>query len=855
MLLHRLRKPLIRSAALSLPLKEPRRLARRAVKAAKEFLLSPGKILCERPGSLRLTLAHLAHHVFVAGGSGKGKSKLVELIFRQMASLLAGGTLIDPHGDTARAVRRYLIATRFKPENVLFLKPGMDGCFSFDPAADAPKGASREEYEQWLSSTVDRIIRAILRNVSAADQEVMNRLKRWLKNVITACLVATDGENTHVGLDKALVFTDPQRPEFSELYGRVRDHLPSDVRSDFEKLLSTQRPLDQEKWLESTINRLRELLSPIVRLIFGQHAQSVNLREVIQQRKIVLLDLSESEYLSREQGNVIGGLFTNFLLGTARRFEDENLRVTHFLVIDEAENYIGEDLRMGFAELRKFKLVIVVIFQDLTCLKKGELDLIGKVVSQCGLQLTFQQQNPDDVEFLAKAFGYGALDFTPLLTDTVLPDGYDWVTTKSLGFNAGATKTESHSQSTSKTESHTRQQHTAESIQHQVSLALSESDTESVSEGVSESKSVGIGWGRTEGHTEGVSTGTTEGTSEGKTEGTSTGRTDGEAKGRTWSSSEGHTHQVSTTASLAASQSETNAHSDGNSAGQSATEGGSSTDSGSQTVNPAGERSYNAGEALVRSRSHAETQAVTSSDSSGHSKGQTVTHGEGSSEGTTFTKGTGGSVTTNSSVSESENKGRSWAWNRGTSASRSTGESRGSSQTLSLGKTQGTSRSLSAGHASGITQGRSEGIGKTAGSSDGESHGTSAGETTGTAAGHSDGVSVTFQKMPLARHQIRRDQPTGKLLTPVADQLAKYMNILASLADRTLLVKAKGMGAPFMLGVHEVTDVRVSAADEAAFMERMRSAHGCFFDPRRVRATPAAAALREFVADAENPIA
>ena len=78
------------------------------------------------------------------------------------------------------------------------------------------------------------------------------------------------------------------------------------------------------------------------------------------------------------------------------------------MIIDEAENFIGEDLRMGFAELRKFGLSLCLAVQDLNCLRKGELDLVNKVVSQCGLQMTFQQQAPTTLSSLAKLLGMEA---------------------------------------------------------------------------------------------------------------------------------------------------------------------------------------------------------------------------------------------------------------------------------------------------------------------------------------------------------------------------------------------------------------------------------------------------------------
>src|SRR5205085_239973 len=55
--------------------------------------------------------------------------------------------------------------------------------FTLDPFARAPRGVPRRRYHKWLKTKVDRVVRNILRRVSEADQEIMLRLKRWMRNI------------------------------------------------------------------------------------------------------------------------------------------------------------------------------------------------------------------------------------------------------------------------------------------------------------------------------------------------------------------------------------------------------------------------------------------------------------------------------------------------------------------------------------------------------------------------------------------------------------------------------------------------------------------------------------------------
>src|SRR5947207_1112398 len=119
-------------------------------------MLTPGEIIAENPVNLRLLPGHLARHIFIAGGSGHGKSKLIELLCRQLVNKGWGFTYIDPHGDGCEALLEYLAAhPTFDGANLNYLRPGTDQCFGFDPFADAPRRKAREDmdYESWLTST------------------------------------------------------------------------------------------------------------------------------------------------------------------------------------------------------------------------------------------------------------------------------------------------------------------------------------------------------------------------------------------------------------------------------------------------------------------------------------------------------------------------------------------------------------------------------------------------------------------------------------------------------------------------------------------------------------------------------
>ena len=124
------------------------------------------------------------------------------------------------------------------------------------------------------------------------------------------------------GIASALLLTNPKRDEFRQILDRVGPALQRvkpDVFHDLKELRECKSDATRDTWTESTINCLRDVLGLSLRLIFGQHAPSLNMKDVILNRGIQLVNLRESEELSRDQGNVVGGLLINHLISTARK--------------------------------------------------------------------------------------------------------------------------------------------------------------------------------------------------------------------------------------------------------------------------------------------------------------------------------------------------------------------------------------------------------------------------------------------------------------------------------------------------------------------------------------------------------
>ncbi len=351
-----------------------------------------------------------ATHMAVYGGTGQGKSKFLENVLRFLLLNHAGFCLIDPHGDLSEDVLAFIDRMgdhlcRPMRQNLFYLEPGHSQfSFSFDPFQYRDGDG---DYEIWLHQKVHWAAKAIIRMQGEPDFQGMNRLERWMKNILTAVAVRIDEQGTHLPLSDALLLLEPDSPtKWDTVFERIRSHLPSAVRANFEALRRGTRKVREE--VESTENRLRSFLSPRVQSIFSCQAPSVDLRHIVRVGGLLIVNLKG---LIPEEANAIGGVIINDLFATVSQVAKPDRR-RFYVFIDEATRFVGDDLIKGFGEARKWLLSICLAVQDLSSLRTNKIDMTPRVNSQCGVKISFQQQNPEDLEVLGRMYAYKDLDRT-----------------------------------------------------------------------------------------------------------------------------------------------------------------------------------------------------------------------------------------------------------------------------------------------------------------------------------------------------------------------------------------------------------------------------------------------------------
>lgn len=403
----------------------------------------------------------LDRHTYVGGVTGGGKSKFLELMMRYLMISGRGFTFIDPHGDTSEDLLAYAAHRRVSRgdhdllKRIHYLEPSFEQIFAYDPfkfrpVKEIPNHLYGNAHTAWLNTKVDRVIEILQRKQGQSGTEGMPRLQRVLRDVLIAVGTTIQRNGPHKGdhlpLADSLVLLDLFHPRHDEVYNLARPGLEGEVRADFERWRAMRnRPDLVFKDTESSINRLRSVLGPLVRSIFCNQTDSIDFHSIIQNDGIILLNLRETDYFSADSAQAIGGLFIHEMLTTAQNTPREDRR-THYLLVDEAGDFVGADIERALGIMRKFKMPITLSSQDLGSFVKGDLDLRPKVLSQCNTRITFKQSWPEDVQILARNLCGGNLDFTKHYQEVDRPDGYVFLPMESYSENFTQNKTWSESE-------------------------------------------------------------------------------------------------------------------------------------------------------------------------------------------------------------------------------------------------------------------------------------------------------------------------------------------------------------------------------------------------------------------------
>ncbi|HET6842993.1 MAG TPA: type IV secretory system conjugative DNA transfer family protein [Candidatus Angelobacter sp.] len=332
-------------------------------------------------------------HMHVIGSSGSGKSKFLEWIMRQDLKNRQGFCLIDPHGTLYHDILNYCGHKVLERDIVLLDLSDPAHIIGFNPFKKAAQGD--------VSVQVDRRISATMHAWGVENTDDTPTLERTLRLIYTA-LIEQDVSFHH---SQYLIDFNSHAIR-AELFSSIMSPL---VRREWEELQGL-KPKDFRSEVLSAKNRLFRLLtSKTLARFLNAKGQPLDLADIIEKGKVLLVNLAPSDHLSADNAKVFGALLVNEFFEVARRRVPEygqDLK-PYFLYLDEFQTFVSLDITKMLDQVRKYKLFTVLAHQ-----RFGQLDqdLMDAVLTNCRIKAVFGGLPVESAELMARELFIGELD-------------------------------------------------------------------------------------------------------------------------------------------------------------------------------------------------------------------------------------------------------------------------------------------------------------------------------------------------------------------------------------------------------------------------------------------------------------
>lgn len=327
-------------------------------------------------------------HVYIIGTTGSGKSVLMAEMIKQDIRNGEGVCVVDPHGSLIEDVLPSI------PEERL------DDVIIFDPSdMERPMGLNMLEGEtvEQRDFAVQEMI-AIFYKLFPPEM-IGPMFEHNMRNTMLTLMEDTEYPGTIAEIPR--MFTDTAFQKYK--LTKVKDPV---VRAFWEKEMAKTSDFHKSEMLGYLISKVgRFVENAMMRNIIGQPRSAFNIREVMDKRKILLVNLSKGK-VGEVNANLLGLIIVSKLQMAALSRADipESQRNDFYLYIDEFQNFITPSIATILSEARKYKLNMIMAHQYMGQLVEGQDTKIrDAVLGNVGTMVVFRI-GVEDAEILEKQF-------------------------------------------------------------------------------------------------------------------------------------------------------------------------------------------------------------------------------------------------------------------------------------------------------------------------------------------------------------------------------------------------------------------------------------------------------------------
>jgi len=283
-------------------------------------------------------------HMYIIGKTGMGKTTLLENLIISDIINGEGCCYIDPHGDTAEKMLKYIPAHRIN--DVIHFNPS-DTDF---PIAFNILEAVDESHKHLIASGIVGVFK------KQFAESWGPRLEYILRNCILALLDYPG--STLLGIMRILV----DREYREKVIDKIKDPV---VKSFWVNEYTKWNDRVLQEVISPIQNKVGQFLSNfLIRNIVGQVKSTIDLRDIMDNRKILILNLSKGR-IGEDTMQLLGSMIVTkiYLAAMSRVDVPEEERKDFYLYVDEFQNFATDSFANILSEARKYRLDLTIAHQ------------------------------------------------------------------------------------------------------------------------------------------------------------------------------------------------------------------------------------------------------------------------------------------------------------------------------------------------------------------------------------------------------------------------------------------------------------------------------------------------------------
>jgi len=324
-------------------------------------------------------------HMYIVGKTGMGKTNLLENLVIQDIKNGQGVCYIDPHGDTSEKLLKAIPSNRIN--DVIYFNPA-DAEF---PIAFNILEAVSEDKKNLVASGMMGVFKKIWPDVWSARMEYI------LNNTILALLDYPG--STMLGVNRMMSDKDYRK----RVYLKIKDPV---VKSFWINEFDKWDDRFRKEAVAAIQNKVGQFISSsVIRHIVGQPKSTIDMRDIMDNQKILIVNLSKGK-IGEDSMRLLGGMIiTKIQLAAMGRVEiPEEERKDFYLHVDEFQNFATESFANILSEARKYRLNLILAHQYIKQLIfDGNATVCDAVFGNVGTIVSFRV-GADDAEYLEKEF-------------------------------------------------------------------------------------------------------------------------------------------------------------------------------------------------------------------------------------------------------------------------------------------------------------------------------------------------------------------------------------------------------------------------------------------------------------------